>query len=220
MTVIQPRPGGTAGRLGDQLVGILRGMAENDFLNLTQLEQFALRLNALEQSASQVRDWTSGPGKLSPDILGNSEPFRVLPHEVASLRFSTQAISSGTTFQVPAADALNSNNASWQYGFSVDTSSSTISVNGQDKNAIIGFVLWWQWAANATGHRALQWQEVAAGNAVRDFEFNPDASVETFLYISHVRRVSSTDTTYRPQVYQSSGGDLSGDGLMVAYRIR
>lgn len=204
--------------LGDEFVALFRELAEKDSVNMHALENFALRMNVADRNLAQLTGWMGSPGRLAPDILRRSEPFRVLPHEVASLRFATQAITSGTSYQTPVVSDPNA--ATWAYGFSITTSSGTISVNGQDKNAVIGFTLWWQWAGNSTGRRALQWNDVGGGNAVQDFVFNPDATVATYNHVTTMRRVAAADTTYRLQVYQNSGGDLNGDGLLVAYRIR
>ena len=209
---------GSSAKLGDAFVGLFRDLADNDFYDRRMLADFARRLNIVERYALQSGSALDAPNQLSPDILTLSEPFTVLPHEVASLRFNTQEIASGTTFATPT--VADPSGATWTHGFSIDKSAGTISVDGQDKNAVIGFVLWWQWAGNSTGRRALRWNDVGGGNAVQDFEFSPDATVATYLHIPHVRRVAAADTTYRLQVYQNSGVGLNGDGLLVAYRIR
>ena len=207
----------SSAKLGDAFVGLFRNLADNDFYDRRMLADFARRLNIVERYALQSGSILDAPSKISPDVLVQSEPFTTLPHEVGSLLFSTQEISSGTSFQTPT---VASTVATFGDGFTIDESGGTISVDGQDQNAVIAFVLWWQWAADATGQRALQWSDVGGSNAVIDYDFAPDGSLASRLSVSHVRRVLTADTTYKLQVWQNSGGGLNGDGLMVAYRIR
>ncbi len=183
-------------------------------LSTRELDYLRLQTNLMQNDS--VAEILDVGGNLKPDALGKTT-FRTLPHECASLRFDTQEISSGTTYQTPA--VLDPSGATWNHGFSIDTSNAQILVKRQAKGAVIAFVLWWQWAGNATGRRALQWTD-NSGNGVQDFEFSPDATIATFLHVPHVRKAAAADTYYSLKVYQNSGAGLNGDGLLTAWRIR
>mgnify|MGYP001577337383 CR=1 FL=1 len=182
-----------------------------------QIRELDKRIDQVNSKLASILDLSGG---LNPDIFVQAgHPFTMLPHECASVRFGTQTIATGTVYATPTA-ASTSNAASYGFGMNIDTTNATISILGQPGESIIGFTLWWQWAANSSGTRAMQWREVNAGNAVQDLIFSNSASLVTYNHITHVRRVALVDTTYDLQVYQNSGGNLNGDGLLTAYRIR
>ena len=182
-------------------------------LRLDNLESEQRRLDAL------VSGWTR-QGISDPHFdhihVGHAD-FDILPHPVASLRFASQNIGTGTDFVTPTVQSPSG--ATWAHGMVLDIANGEIIVKGIPSQSVIGFTLSWEWAANATGDRALQCND-NNGNSIKDYEFNPDDTLLTQLGISHMRRIANTDTFYRLQVWQDSGGDLGGSGLIVAYLIR
>lgn len=204
-------------KLGDEFVKIFRELAEKDSVNMNQLGDFARRLSVVELYALQGQTMLSAPNQLNPDILAQSEPFTTLPHEAASLRFNAQNVSTGTTFgTLTTADPSG---ATWAHGMTIDISNSKIQVHGTPGESVLCFVLWVSFAASATGQRALQWVD-NNGNSVVAYDFAPDATLLSRLNIAHVRRVANTDTEYRLEVWQDTGGDLQVTGLLTVFRVR
>ena len=141
---------------------------------------------------------------------------------MASIRFDTQAIGSSLTPSTPT-PMMTASNATWNYGLNIDINDNPVTARIQVPStpflSRVMFVLWWYWAANATGTRILRWTD-NSGNQVDDTRAAiTEGGVGTACHITHVRRVQSADTWYSIQVAQNSGGNLNGDGLLVAVKI-
>ena len=186
---------------------------------LTPAEAEALRQSArnIEAYSDTLGNLTTPDGFLAQDVFDKrSRQFSILPHECASLRFGTQAITNNSS-TVPAVSSPNA--ATWAYGMSIDISSGLINITGLANQSVYMFTAWWQWAANSSGYRELQWDAIPSGG-VFDRRLNVDATLSTYNSITHVRRAVDSETSYRILVKQTSGGDLNGDGILTAVRIR
>jgi hypothetical protein len=180
-----------------------------------EVEELRLKLNRIEAAASRLDTLSAPTGGLDPNIFGNSGQFTVLPVPVASLRFAAQNIATGTTYGAPTVDTTGA--ATWNYGVTVDLANAKLQIPGMPGHSILLFVLWWRFDPNATNHRGLKWTD-NSGNSVEDVRAG-FATYNNYLHITHVRRMASTDTWYQLQVFQNSGGNLSGDGLFTVFRL-
>ena len=196
----------TLGELFDKL-GRDAGLSVGDRLALRQ------KGNNLE---TQLAYNQPGLARL-PFFYTEGAEFEVLPHDMASLRFASQAISTGTTFQ--DLTVSDPSGATWSKGLSIDVSNGVINVSGVPIGAVISFTMWMQFDANSTGVRALQWRD-NSGNSTQGYEFGPSSAHPTYINLGHKRQVVKADTSYKIQVFQDSGGDLNGAGLFVAERIK
>lgn len=183
--------------------------------SLADRHRIRLEMNKLQQQVSGLSVLMDDTGNLDPNIfLRHSRGFSILPLEMASLRFDTQAIgtSSATT-----PTTLDPSNATWNYGMEIDIINSRIKITGLAKESVYLFCAWWQWEANDTGSRYLQWF-TDDGGAVKDIRDAPAYAIYNSLV--HVRRQASADAYYEVKVWQDSGGNLDGDGLFTAVRLR
>jgi len=200
--------------IGDVLLKLGKG----ETLSAGELDQLRVRMNFIEATASGAGEVMSSQGAgLSPTVFRNSGAFSMLPHETASIRFDTQNIANNS---LDSPVPLASGAATWAYGFSIDTSTGLISIRGIPNDSVYLFAIWWQWAANTTGYRRIQWYESGAGNAVNDYQDAWSATEPIYSHIVHVRRQAGTDASYGIKVFQDSGGDLAGDGVFTATRLR
>jgi hypothetical protein len=199
---------------------LLEKLGRNAGLNA--LERMQLRTKGRELEAlGPAMSVLFGPGEADPhfnNFFAVEGEFETLPHEIASLRFDTQILSTGTSFQ--DLTVTDPSGATWSHGMTIDVSNGTIGVTGVSVNAVIEFTFWVQFAANGDGQRAIQWTDVGGGNSVKNYEFAPDGSLATYLYGFHKRKVALADTFYKLQAWQDTGGDLNIDGLLVAERVR
>ena len=181
-----------------------------------EVEELRLKLNRIEAAASRLDTLSSPTGGLDLNIFRNSGQFTVLPVPVASLKFNSCTVATGTTYAAPAVDTTSA--ATWNYGVTVDLANAKLQIPGMPGQSILLFVLWWRFDPNATNHRGLKWTD-NSGNSVEDVRAG-FATYNNYLHIAHVRRMASTDTWYQLQVFQNSGGNLSGDGLFTVFRLR
>ena len=178
-------------------------------------QRIRLEMNNLQKQVSTLSVLMDSTGNLDPNIfLKHSRGFSILPLEMASLRFDTQAIgdSSATT-----PTTLDPSAATWNYGMEIDITNSRIKITGLAKESIYLFCAWWQWAANDTGYRYLEWR-TDDGGGVKDTRDAPAYAI--YNSIVHVRRQAAADAYYEVKVWQDSGGNLNGDGLFTAVRLR
>ena len=172
-------------------------------------------MNKLQQQVSGLSVLMDDTGNLDPNIfMQHSRGFSILPLPCASLRFGTQAISTGS-FATPTT-AIGA--ATWAHDMTIDTTNSYIQVHGTPGESVIVFILWWQWANDAGGdERWMQWIDNSS-NAVTDLR--TDIAGYAYNHIVHARKIQSADTYYHMQVKHNKGSNLNGDGLMVAIRVR
>ena len=195
------------GQLGDLLA------MENP--SLGDRHRIRLEMNKLQQQVSGLSVLMDDTGNLDPNIfLQHSRGFSILPLECASLRFDTQTISDDTA-TVPT--TLDPSAATWGHGMEIDTTNSRIKITGLPKESVYLFSMWWQWEANDTGLRYLQWFTDDGGSA-KDIRDAPAYAIYNSLV--HVRTQATTDAYYEVKVLQDSGGNLDGDGLFTAVRVR
>src|SRR3990167_1622530 len=194
---------------------VLAKLGKGETLSAGELDQLRVRMNFIEATTSRAGEVMSsqGPG-LNPGVFQNSGMFSLLPHECASMRFDTQAIGNDST-TTPV--SLTPSGATWSYGFRNDTANHRIYTSGRPGDMVLLITAWWQWGINATGNRILTWN-TDDGGAVSDRRASFGASLGTYNYIANIRRVASAETYHYLTVYQNSGGDLDGDGLLVVAR--
>jgi hypothetical protein len=189
-------------------------MALKSGVSPADAEALRLKGNDAEDAADSLKLIGDVAG-LKPQVFEGKE-FTIFPCAAASLRFSAQTIGSGTTYAVPTVDTTSL--ATWTYGVVLDTANARVQVPGLPGDSLLLFVLWWRWDPNATNRRALQWTD-NSGNNVED-NIAAFATYNNYCHITHVRRMASADTWYQLQVWQNSGGDLDGDGLLTVFRMR
>lgn len=175
-----------------------------------------LEMNKLQQQVSGLSVLMDDTGNLDPNIfLQHSRGFSVLPLPVATLRFDTQAIATGS-FVTPT--TYTGVEATFGHDMTIDIPNSYIQVHGTPGESVIFFMCWWQWANDAGGdERWLKWTD-QDGNDV--FDLRTDIAGYAYNRVFHARKIASADTHYYMQVKHNKGSNLNGDGLFVAIRVR
>ena len=199
-----------------QIGDLFAKLGQGQTLSVGEIETLRLEMNRLQQNAGRLDAISAPTGGLDPNVFRNSGEFSVFPMPVASMRYDTQAIATGTSYAAPT--VLTPSAATWYHGVVIDTANAKLQVTGQPGQSVLLFVLWWSWTADATGNRALRWTD-NSGNEIGDIRAG-NANFQNYLHVSHVRKMASADTWYQLQVWQNSGGNLNGDGLFCVFRLR
>lgn len=165
-----------------------------------------LEMNKLQTQVSSMSAWMAPGGNLDPNLFqSHATSFSVLPHECASMYATTDQTIADATPETLVYDSANA--ATWNAGLKIDPSTGFIYVTGIPRETVILVVGWINWTANATGVRRLSL--VASDASARYvYEFNPEAAIDTFQQIVHVRRIATAQTHYYLQGEQNSGGNL------------
>ena len=143
-----------------------------------------------------------------------------LPHEAASLRFSSQSINDDT-LTTPTAAAIT-NGATWTFGMNLDIGNSKILFSGVPGESVVAAFSWWQWqdSADPDGHRYIK-LNTTGGGATQDLRpATNHASLNTYNFAFNVRKMAAGESDFNIQVRQDSGGAINGDGLLVVVRLR
>lgn len=141
----------------------------------------------------------------------------------ASLRFSSQIIPNDDLIIPVAADETNG--ATWADSFGddmiLDIPNSKILFSGTPEESVVEILSWWAWQdATKSGDRQLVLNTTGGGTVVDNRPGLNHATNITYNYAFNVRRMAIGERDFNIQVWQDSGGDLVGNGLLVVIRIR
>lgn len=185
---------------------------------MATLEEIADLIRKLRDDVSGASLSGGGEYATRSELVNLASQLREeLSPPMASLWFSTQSIASSLTLVTPTATAVSG--ATWNYGLNIDIPNSRVQIPSTPYLSRILFVAWWQWDANVTGTRILQWTDNSGNNVPDRRPALTEPGLGTWCHVTHVRRVASADTWYSIQVAQNSGGALNGDGLFVAMKV-
>lgn len=201
-----------------EAVMLIAKSIENGKLDDFDRDQLQLYLNPLDTTRNWIKQASSTPHFQHMEF--GSARGDILPHECASLRFSTQSIADGTTPLTPTA-ADTSNAATWSNGMKLDVSNSKILFAGIPGQSIVGAFSWWLWSdASQTGDRHLLLNTTGGGSTKKTEAGLNHASEGTAQYVFNVRRMAAGEDDFNIQVWQDSGGAINGEGLLVVMRLR
>jgi hypothetical protein len=178
-------------------------------------------MNQQQGITSQMSAWMAPGGTVDPNLFRNhSTSFSQLPHEAASLyTLDDQSLNDATWTGLAPYDATSA--ATWSKGLKIDATNGYIYVTGIERETVLLIHAWVSWAEDTTGDRGLRWKsDDGSGKTVwaKPTGVGGEASKTE---LTHIRVVSSAQTYYYIQGYQSSGGALNCiDKGFVVVRLR